>query len=42
MRVVGGVVASNASWPSAALIVVEYKTDVQIEKDLVQIASRFM
>jgi len=42
MRVVGGMTALNASWPSAALILVEYKTDLQLGDELVHVSSKFM
>jgi len=39
MRVVGGLPALQASWPSAAL---SYKADMQLDEDLVHVAASFM
>ena len=42
MRVVGGLPALQASWPSAALVIISYKADVQLDEDLVHVAASFM
>lgn len=42
MRVVGGQSAKDSSWPSAALIIIKYKADVDLDGDFVQVTANFM
>lgn len=42
MRVVGGVFAAEASWPSAALVIIKYKTDIDLDGEFVQVSATFM
>lgn len=42
MRVVGGISAATASWPSAAFIIIEYQDDMNLGDELVHVSAKFM